>query len=74
MNNRCQIYFPLDQPHSTRDWDVVVFGDGTCQGQLLYAFRMDGLLALESVFKEEFAHAEVQYCWVHISCNVLVKV
>ena len=24
------------------DWDVVVFGDGTGEAQLLYAFRMNG--------------------------------
>jgi hypothetical protein len=35
-------YFPLPQPRSSRDWDAVVFGDGTGEGQLLYAYRMDG--------------------------------
>ncbi|MCL5099425.1 MAG: alpha-galactosidase, partial [Candidatus Omnitrophica bacterium] len=36
------VLFPLPQPRSPRDWDVVVFGDGTGPGQLLYAFRMEG--------------------------------
>lgn len=35
---------------------------------------MDGLPALERVFREEFAHAEVQRCQVHVARNVLAKV
>jgi len=35
---------------------------------------MDGLSALESVFREEFAKAEVQRCQVHVARNVLAKV
>jgi hypothetical protein len=34
--------FPLPQPRSSRDWDVVVYGDGREHDSLLYAFRMDG--------------------------------
>ena len=35
---------------------------------------MDGLRGLESVFKEEFPHAKVQRCQVHVARNVLAKV
>jgi putative transposase len=35
---------------------------------------MDGLSGLEKVFVEEFAHAKVQRCQVHVARNVLVKV
>jgi putative transposase len=35
---------------------------------------MDGLAGLEKVFKEEFVHAKVQRCQVHVAKNVLAKV
>jgi putative transposase len=35
---------------------------------------MDGLPGLEKVFAEEFAHARVQRCQVHVARNVLAKV
>jgi putative transposase len=35
---------------------------------------MDGLAGLEMVFKEEFPHAEVQRCQVHVARNILAKV
>ncbi len=35
---------------------------------------MDGLAGLEMVFREEFPHAEVQRCQVHVVRNVLAKV
>src|SRR5208283_5303548 len=35
---------------------------------------MDGLSGLEKVFAEEFAHAKVQRCQVHVARNVLAKV
>jgi transposase-like protein len=35
---------------------------------------MDGLPALEKVFKEEFINAKVQRCQVHLSKNILSKV
>ena len=35
---------------------------------------MDGLPGLETVFKEEFAHAKTQRCQVHVARNVLAKV
>ena len=35
---------------------------------------MDGLPGLEMVFKEEFPHAKVQRCQVHVARNVLAKV
>ena len=35
---------------------------------------MDGLTGLEKVFKEEFSHAKVQRCQVHVARNVLAKV
>ena len=35
---------------------------------------MDGLPGLETVFKEEFSHANVQRCQVHVARNVLAKV
>jgi len=35
---------------------------------------MDGLPGLEKVFKEEFPHAKVQRCQVHVARNVLAKV
>ncbi len=36
------IFFPLPQPRSDRDWDIVIFGDETANEQLLYAFRLEG--------------------------------
>lgn len=35
---------------------------------------MDGLPGLERVFKEEFPHAKVQRCQIHVARNVLAKV
>jgi len=35
---------------------------------------MDGLTALEKVFKEEFPHSRTQRCIVHIKRNILAKV
>jgi putative transposase len=35
---------------------------------------MDGLSGLMTVFREEFSHAKVQRCQVHVSRNVLCKV
>ncbi len=35
---------------------------------------MDGLSGLERVFKEEFIHAKIQRCQVHVARNVLAKV
>lgn len=35
---------------------------------------MDGLKGLERVFREEFPHARVQRCQVHVARNVLAKV
>ena len=35
---------------------------------------MDGLPALEKIFKEEFANAQTQRCHVHVARNVLAKV
>jgi putative transposase len=44
------------------------------RGELVKLGVMDGLRALESVFREEFANAEVQRCQIHVTCNVLAKV
>jgi putative transposase len=35
---------------------------------------MDGLTGLEKVFHEEFSHAKIQRCQVHVARNVLAKV
>jgi len=35
---------------------------------------MDGLTGLEKVFEEEFSHAKIQRCQVHVARNVLAKV
>lgn len=35
---------------------------------------MDGLPGLEAVFAQEFAHAKIQRCQVHVARNVLAKV
>ena len=35
---------------------------------------MDGLTGLEKVFKEEFPHARIQRCQVHVARNVIAKV
>lgn len=35
---------------------------------------MDGLSGLEKVFEEEFRHAKIQRCQVHVARNVLAKV
>jgi len=44
------------------------------RGELVKLGVMDGLPALERVFREEFANAEVQRCQVHVARNVLAKV
>jgi len=35
---------------------------------------MDGLSGLEKVFEEEFSHAKIQRCQVHVAKNVIAKV
>jgi putative transposase len=35
---------------------------------------MDGLSGLEKVFEEEFSHAKIQRCQVHVARNVIAKV
>jgi putative transposase len=35
---------------------------------------MDGLSGLEKVFEEEFSHAKIQRCQVHVAKNVLARV
>jgi len=53
------------------------FKDLKCRGlraELVQLGVMDGILALEEVFKEEFPKAEVQRCIVHLTRNVLAKV
>ena len=44
--------------------------DGSC----VQLGIMDGLSGLEKVFREEFPHAKVQRCQVHVARNVLAKV
>lgn len=44
------------------------------QGHNVVLGIMDGLPGLEKVFKEEFAHAKIQRCQVHVAKNVLAKV
>jgi hypothetical protein len=36
------VFFPLGQVRNMDDWDVVCYGDGTGEAQLLYAFRVFG--------------------------------
>jgi len=36
------VSFPLPQPRGLEDWDVICFGDGSGDGQLLYAFNIEG--------------------------------
>lgn len=43
-------------------------------GSLIQLGIMDGLSGLEMVFREEFPHAQVQRCQVHVARNVLAKV
>lgn len=43
-------------------------------GQKVTLGIMDGLSGLEAVFEEEFPHAKVQRCQVHVARNVLAKV
>jgi putative transposase len=43
-------------------------------GSLVKLGIMDGLIGLEKVFTEEFPHAKVQRCQVHVAKNVLAKV
>lgn len=43
-------------------------------GSRIHLGIMDGLSGLEKVFREEFPHAKVQRCQVHVARNVLAKV
>ncbi len=43
-------------------------------GSLITLGIMDGLSGLEKVFEEEFPHAKIQRCQVHVAKNVLAKV
>lgn len=43
-------------------------------GNLISLGIMDGLSGLERVFQEEFPHAKIQRCQIHVSRNVLAKV
>ena len=36
------VFFPLPQVRTLEDWDIVCFGDGRGEAQLLYAFRVAG--------------------------------
>ena len=36
------VFFPLPQPRRVEEWDIVVFGDGSGEAQLVFAFRMKG--------------------------------
>lgn len=36
------VFFPLPQVRKIEDWDVVCFGDGTGEAQLMYVFRVGG--------------------------------
>jgi hypothetical protein len=36
------VFFPFPQPRNDRDWDGVVYGDGTGEAQLLFVYRMNG--------------------------------
>lgn len=36
------VFFPLPQVRRMEDWDVVCFGDGSGEAQLMYAFRVGG--------------------------------
>ncbi len=36
------VFFPLPQVRTLEDWDVVCFGDGKGEAQLMYAFRVAG--------------------------------
>jgi putative transposase len=42
-------------------------------GQAVVLGIMDGLSGLEKVFQEEFPHAKVQRCQVHVARNVIAK-
>ncbi len=43
-------------------------------GSIVTLGVMDGLSGLEKVFQEEFPHAKIQRCQVHVARNVLAKV
>ena len=43
-------------------------------GQAVVLGIMDGLSGLEKVFQEEFPHAKIQRCQVHVARNVIAKV
>lgn len=36
------VSFPLPQPRSDADWDVIVYGNEASAGRLLFAYRMEG--------------------------------
>jgi alpha-galactosidase len=36
------VVFPIPQPHSDRDWDVIMVADRKGENLLLYAFRLEG--------------------------------
>ena len=43
-------------------------------GSMVTLGIMDGLTGLEKVFEEEFPHAKIQRCQVHVARNVIAKV
>ena len=43
-------------------------------GSMVTPGIMDGLTGLEKVFQEEFPHAKIQRCQVHVARNVIAKV
>ena len=43
-------------------------------GSMVTLGIMDGLAGLEKVFQEEFPHAKIQRCQVHVARNVIAKV
>jgi putative transposase len=44
------------------------------KGSLITLGIMDGLSGLEKIFEDEFPHAKIQRCQVHVAKNVLAKV
>ena len=67
---------PIDNKESAGCWREFFKDLKSCglSSETVTLGVMDGLAGLEMVFREEFPHAEVQRCQVHVARNVLAKV
>jgi transposase-like protein len=64
----------IQQPTTKQEWAMIKLKQRGLDASRVIPGIMDGLPALEKVFREEFPRCRTQLCVVHMKCNVLAKV